>query len=229
MSKLKPTFSACLAFEKECQQRADNYLKSRFPDKIIRRPDYHGSHHDKDLQVHDVDVVVSNSSGWPNEIYISEKFRTEPWHDVLIEFYSDFEKNKEGWASHSVTHEHHWHYIHVWEKNDGTFVDNSFLRIVPTWAVRKAYVAFKDMLAPIFKDMVMNDIRKRNVDLMGYKLTLIVNATFGNANEVLWHGACAAIPLEFFEDIKAPIQEIPTKDYAHYQPKSTLDINLNTL
>lgn len=207
------TFSGALAYERSCQPLADSFLKSKYPDKRIYRPDYYKSGYDKELQLADVDVIVSNKEGWPNEWYISEKFRSKSWPDVLIELYSDYDKKVEGWAPKSIAHEHYFYYSDVHETKNG-IRDDSFLRIVPTWAIKRAAKEFKLFLDPIIKDMYLSGVKHRICEIMGYQVIVILNNTYGSDMEVLYFSASAAIDIQYFKDIKANITEINTKDYA---------------
>lgn len=209
------TFGSALAYERMCQPRADRFLREKYPDKNIRRPDYHKGGQDRDLQLADVDVVISNKEGWPNEWYISEKFRTKPWHDILIEFWSNYDDRKEGWALNSVAHEHYIYYSDIRTKSNGEALkDESFLRIVPTWAIKRAARLFKPFIDPIVHDMYLSGVNFRQVELMGYSVTVIISKTFGSNNEVLYFSAAAAIDIKYFEDINSNIKEIKTAQYA---------------
>ena len=208
------TFSGALAYERMCQPRADLLLQEQYPDKIIYRPDYHKGGHDKQLQLADVDVVIRNKSGWPNPWFISEKFRTKPWHDILIEFWSNYDDKKEGWALNTVTHEHYIYYSDVQTNTTGEVIrDDSFVRIVPTWAIKKAARTFKPFIDEIVNDMYMSGTYHRQVELMGYTVTVLIQRTFGPNAEVLYFSAAAAIDMQYFEDIKANIKEIKTAQY----------------
>ena len=215
------TFSSALAYERMCQPRADRFLREKYPDKNIRRPDYRKGGQDKELQLADVDVVISNKEGQPNEWYISEKFRTKPWHDVLIEFWSNYDEKKPGWAFNTIAHEHYMYYSDVLTRSDGEVIrDKSILRIIPTWAIKRAAQTFKPFIDPIVHDMYVSGARYRKVDLMGYHVTVIINMTFGSDNEVLYFSAAAAIDLRYFRDINADIKEIKTAQYATVNRKT---------
>lgn len=216
------TFSSALAYERACQPLADRFLHEQYPDKNIYRPDYHKGGRDKELQLADVDVVISNKEGRPNEWYISEKFRSNPWHDILIEFWSNYDEKKEGWALNSAAHEHYIYYSDIRTKSDGRVLrDKSFLRIVPTWAIKRAAQTFKPFIDPIVHDMYVSGVYHRQVELMGYHVTVIISKTFGSNNEVLYFGASAAIDMKYFEDINANIKEIKTEKYATYGSTDT--------
>ena len=79
------SWGQALAYEKSQQALADILYKEIWPNKNIRRPDFCAYKHDRELQEADVDVVVTNKEGWQNPWYISEKFRTQPYNDILIE------------------------------------------------------------------------------------------------------------------------------------------------
>lgn len=209
------TFSSALAYEKMCQPRADRFLQEKYPDKNIRRPDYRKGGQDKELQLADVDVVVSNKEGWPNEWYISEKFRSKPWPDILVEFWSNYDDKKPGWAFNTISHEHYIYYNDARTNSDGEITkDYSFLRIVPTWAIKRAAQTLKPFIDPIAHDMYMSGVCHRRVELMGYHVTVIINKTFGSDNEVLYFSVAAAIDMQYFKDINANITEIKTAQYA---------------
>lgn len=205
-----------------CQPQADRFLQEKYPDKNIRRPDYHRGGQDKALQLADVDVVISNKEGWPNEWYISEKFRTKRWSDILVEFWSNYDEKKTGWAFNTIAHEHYIYYSDVRTKSDGEVIeDKSILRIVPTWAIKRAAQTFKPFIDPIVHDMYASGVRHREVEIMGYRITVIISMTFGSNNEVLYFSAAAAIDMRYFKDINADIKEIKTAQYATYGTTNT--------
>ena len=68
--------------------------------------------------------------------------------------------------------------------------------------------------------MYVSGARYREVDLMGYHVTVIINDTFGSDNEVLYSSAAAAIDKRYFRDINADIKEIKTAQYATINRKT---------
>lgn len=207
--RIPGTMQACLTYEKRCQVMANNFLRERYPDKHIHRPDYNAGGHQRELQKADVDVVISNKTGWPNEWYISEKFRSKPWDDFLIELYSEYPTKKPGWAQISIAHEHYFYF-----DDKRPRVDHSYLKIVPTWAIKQAAQQFGRFLEPVLEDMYRASIYQRTTKVMGYDINILMIKTYGENKNVLYSNVCLAIPAKYFEDIKANIQTIKTEQYA---------------
>ena len=179
------SWGQALAYEKSQQALADILYKEIWPNKIIRRPDFCANKHDRELQEADVDVVVTNKEGGQNPWYISEKFRTQPYNDILIELWADYEHNKPGWAELSIAHEHYFYH------NSKT----PFVRIVPTWAIKKMARRFKEEFGAVIAEMYKAGDRARTITLGSSEIILRFIPT-KKKGRVLYNGVCAIIPLE---------------------------------
>lgn len=202
---------SALGYEKSCQPRADLFYNNRYPGQHIFRPDWE-TH--ESLQKADIDVIIRSTtdSGWPQELKISEKFRTQPWDDVCIEIYEDFDDRRPGWGNktaadwHFFFHEHKWTTTKRVPNGDGTNIivgedhDESFVRMVPTWAIRKMWAISKDLFAKTFADMRESRMGQRNVQIKGEEITLLMVPTKVNGKIAYW-GACACIPMGLFKTI----------------------------
>lgn len=204
-------FKAALDYEKSCQSRADLFYNKRYPGQTIFRPTWEN---DKSLQQLDIDVCMrwTGQDGWPMELKISEKFRTQPWPDVCIEIYEDFDNRRPGWGKNTAAEWHFFFHEHKWiqtkQMDDGTGKqvaveeehDSSFVRMVPTWAIRKMYAICADLFTQTFKDMRESDVRDREVIIKGEVIKLLLVPTRVN-DKIAYMGACACIPIELFKTI----------------------------
>lgn len=200
-----------LEYEKSCQPRADLFYNNRYPGLPIYRPDWETG---QAYQKADIDVIIRSTtdSGWPQELKISEKFRTQPWADVCIEIFEDIDAGRPGWGKdtaadwHFFFHEHKWTSTKRVPNGDGTNTvveeehDQSFVRMVPTWAIRKMWAICKDLFTETFADMRENRIGQREVQVRDEEITLLMVPTKVNGKIAYW-GACACIPMELFKTI----------------------------
>lgn len=204
-------FEAALDYEKSCQSRADLFYNNRYPGQHIFRPDWENY---KSIQQADIDVLIrpDYKDGFPQELKISEKFRTQPWHDICIEIYEDFDKRREGWGSKTAAEWHFFFHEHKWKQTktvpDGTGKkvvveeehDQSFVRMVPTWAIRKMCAFCKDVYTEAFKDMRENKVGSKEtlIDDAEIKLLLVPTKVNGKTAYV---GACACVPMHLFKTL----------------------------
>lgn len=204
-------FKSALKYEKSCQPRADLFYKNRYGDQPgmrIWRPDWEEH---QGLQKADIDVVIQSggNNGWTDELKISEKFRTQPWDDVLIEVYEDLDKERPGWAEHTAADWHFYFHSHKWKAVKKVSIgtptqieeeehDDSFVRMVPTWAVRRMYEFAKIMFTETFKDMRANNVNHREILIEDETITLLLVPTKVNG-KVAYVGSCACIPMSLFK------------------------------
>lgn len=203
---------SALEYEKSCQPRADLFYKNRYNDlKGMRlwRPDWE-TH--KEMQKADIDVVIQSDgkNGWTNELKISEKFRTQPWEDVLIEVYEDFDKLRPGWGEKTAAEWHFFFHEHKWKQTtkislNPTVIeevdrDESFVRMVPTWVIRKMCSFCKMILTDKFKDMRENRINFMETRVDEETITLILSPTKVNG-KVAYVSACACVPKPLFKSM----------------------------
>lgn len=213
-NQVTQNFKAALDYEKSCQSRADLFYKNRYGDRPgmrIWRPDWHIF---KSIQKADIDVVIRSlrKDGWTDELKISEKFRSQPWPDVCIEIYEDFDNRRPGWGKdtaaewHFFFHEHKWTHVSTCKDDKGDNIvmeeehDSSFVRMVPTWAIRKMYAMCADLFTQTFKDMRESNVRDREVIIKGEIIKLLLVPTRVN-DKIAYMGACACIPIELFKTI----------------------------
>lgn len=202
---------SALDYEKSCWSRADLFYTNRYPRQTIYRPDWESG---KEYQKADIDVCIRSKTGqgWPMELKISEKFRTQPWPDVCIEIYEDLDALRPGWGKESAAdwhfffHEHKWKQIHTSTDGCGKRIvmeedhDQSFVRMVPTWAIRKMWAICRDLYTETFKDMRSGSVGQREVILKHESITLLIVPTKVNG-KIAYRGACACIPIELFSTI----------------------------
>lgn len=201
---------SALEYEKSWQPRADLFYKQRYPGMNIWRPSYE-TH--KAWQQADVDVVVGDPAGdkWPNELKISEKFRSQNWPDVLIEIYDDIDKERKSWGLKSGAEWHYYFHEYKWKSlpsikigNNGIDTeepeehDESFVRIVPTWAIRKMSEMCAVMFTETFKDMRESNVRHREAMLDDEVITLLLVPTKVN-DKIAYFTACACVPQDLFK------------------------------
>lgn len=211
---------SALEYEKSCQSRANLFYNNRYSGLPIFRPDWE-TH--KGLQQADIDVIIRSTtdSGWPNELKISEKFRTQPWEDVCIEIYEDFDDRRPGWGNktaadlHFFFHEHKWTSAKTVPNGDGTNTvieeehDGSFVRVVPTWAIRKMWAICNDLFTMTFADMRESKMGQRKVQIGNEEVTLLIVPTKVNG-KVAYVGACACVPMGVFKTmLDCDIEEQP--------------------
>lgn len=202
-------FETALEYEKSCQSRADLFYMNRYPGQTIFRPTWEEH---RSIQQADIDVIMQSTAenGWPLELKISEKFRTQPWPDVCIEVFEDFRDRRPGWGIKTAAEWHAFFHEHKWTqttkisldpvKVEEVYHDDSFVRLVPTWAIRKMAAMCRDIFEETFKDMLENNVRSRDADVAGETVTLLMVPTKVNGKIAYW-GACACIPLELFKTI----------------------------
>lgn len=194
---------SALEYEKSCQARADIFYQQRYPGMNIWRPTW-GSH--RAMQQADIDVCVGEKEGWPNELKISEKFRTQPWDDILIELYTDIEDERPGWSKETAADWHFFFHEHKWTETkkhvDGVIEeiphDNSFVRMVPTWVIRKLHAMCLTMYGDTIKDMHTSGLNHKETILEGESVTLIRVPTKVNGKVAYWTG-CTCVPVKLIE------------------------------
>lgn len=210
------TLKSALEYEKSCQPRADLFYTNRYPGQTIYRPDWETG---KTYQKMDIDVIVRSTAenGWPLELKISEKFRTQPWPDILIEVYDDFEKRTPGWSKETAADWHFFFHEHKWIEtkriklnptlNDVESIesveiphDESFVRLVPTWAIRKMWAICNDLFEETFEDMLKNKVHHRETAIGNDDITLMLVPTKVNG-KTAYLTACACVPPETFKQL----------------------------
>jgi hypothetical protein len=189
------TFNEGLKYERTWWPRADALYKELFPNKVIYRPDWNNG---GNLQRHDVDVVLRNPTGWPGEWMISEKFRSQPWDDLLVELYSDYDKKKPGWGTDSVAHEHFFFF------EDG---EDSYVRIVPTVNLRHAANYILRQLGREIED-ASQKTTSTTLKLDGHDIKVVFVPTFGPDKKILWRGCCVAITDEILDYLNIEVKTI---------------------
>lgn len=211
-NQITQNFQAALDYEKSCWSRADLFYKNRYGDRPgmrIWRPDWDTF---KSIQKADIDVVVRSQrkDGWTDELKISEKFRTQPWLDVCIEIYEDFDKRRPGWGSETAAEWHFFFHEHKWTTSkrvdDGTGKkvtveeehDQSFVRMVPTWAIRKMCAFCKDIFTETFQDMRENKVGQKETFIGDDDIKLLLIPTKVNG-KTAYVGACACVPKHLFK------------------------------
>lgn len=198
------SFEACLKYEQENQPMADEVLAKIYPDKNIRRCTYE---HDKVLQQHDVDVVVTNKTGWPNDWCISEKFRSQYYNDVLIELWDNFKKRSDGWAIKTTAHEHYFYH----KTSEG-----HILRIVPTWLIKRIAKVAREAYEERFEEILSQEPGRRllyPVTFMGHKCHILMVPTTIKWGIPTYYGANIIIPMELINYInQRPIPETNVKN-----------------
>lgn len=176
-------FNECIKYEKSQQNVADEFYKSKWPGCNIFRPDYTAGGRQKELQQSDVDVVITTGSG--ETIYISEKFRTTHFPDVMLEVYSVWEQQKLGWGYSEVPTIHcHFHQHH----------SEQFVRIIDTAEIN-AFVHSHD---PKCFEKAFKLKQKHTTDKYGITYRHIISYR----GQSTWYGSTITVPVERFKTLK---------------------------
>lgn len=210
-NQVTQNFQAALDYEKSCQSRADLFYNKRYPGQTIFRPTWEN---DKSLQQLDIDVCMrwTGQDGWPMELKISEKFRTQPWPDICIEIYEDIDNKRPGWGKKTAADWHFFFHEHKWTQTKWVDIgegkqeaveeprDNSYVRMVPTWAIRKMWAFCADIFTDAFDDMKSYKVNSKETIIKDATVRLLLVPTKVNG-KTAYTGACACVPMELFKSI----------------------------
>lgn len=196
-----PTFEGEIRYEVSQQPIANSFISEMYPGAHFWRPDMITG---GDLQRKDIDVVLELPGKMPNPLYISEKFRRRPWDDILIELYSDFKHGTEGWGLTSQAHEH-WYYLQCEYKEAGKAHAETYVKILPTWAIRRIAAAAREALMPELTKLFESGRGYKEVPFWNNPCPLIIAPTFVNG-KIAWKSACVAINEAIFRQINCYIK-----------------------
>lgn len=190
-------FQKCLDFESKMMPLADQYYKSAYPGCTIFRPKYQNGGDEKLLQQQDVDVILTDAN--KNKIYISEKFRSYDFGDILIEIYKDYDQRKLGWGFETKPD---LTITFVLDKMSKSLI----IREIPTTEINRVAKNELEHAIDVFQNIYPHKKQFKRVDQIEYRMI------GSNRDKNTWISANICVPITYFKDSKQKFMKINHKN-----------------